>query len=308
MPKHSENSEPQIFDDYNAEDIKFTNLKIVNSNNTVPLDKDSLLWKYGGDLRIGLTGLSAGVLQLMHPAIGRGVAEHSKFFEEPWDRVFRSIPRILGTIYNEDGDGNGHEVRDFHKNIKGFDSEGKAYHALHPETFWWAHATFHNMVEDMIDRFDNKDMTQVEREQLYQETSQWYRRYGVSTRPLPQTYEKYKEKWDEVCENDLELTPAAEKALEIATQRSVERIPQVPSVVWKLGKIPVSEIVYLITVGGLPQNVRERFDIPWSPSIDGTRLKVLELAIRKAAPLRPFVVSYYPTAQKGIKRSEEKTI
>jgi uncharacterized protein (DUF2236 family) len=58
----------------------------------------SMLWRWAGDRRIGLTGLSAGILQLMHPAIGAGVVEHSAFFTDPWDRILRSIPEIIGKV------------------------------------------------------------------------------------------------------------------------------------------------------------------------------------------------------------------
>ena len=35
----------------------------------------------------------------MHPAIGQGLIDHSDFFNDPVDRVFRSLPGILGTVY-----------------------------------------------------------------------------------------------------------------------------------------------------------------------------------------------------------------
>ena len=43
---------------------------------------------------------SVGLLQLMHPSIGAGVLEHSDFFDDPYDRVFRSVPWILGVVYD----------------------------------------------------------------------------------------------------------------------------------------------------------------------------------------------------------------
>src|SRR5437868_7126897 len=100
------------------------------------LRPDTLLWHYAGDWRIGLTGLSAGLLQLMHPGIGAGVAEHSAFFDEPWDRINRSIPQIIDSIYSPDYETTGHRIRDLHKGIKGVDEQGRHYHALDSETYW----------------------------------------------------------------------------------------------------------------------------------------------------------------------------
>src|SRR4029077_19790946 len=101
-------------------------------------------------------GPTIGILQLMHPAIGAGVLEHSNFFGDPWGRIFRSLPRILGAVYDEDAASTGRIVRDFHRDIKGVDDAGRRYHALDPETFWWAHATFQYMVEQVAARFDRR--------------------------------------------------------------------------------------------------------------------------------------------------------
>ena len=149
------------------------------------LGPESLLWQYAGDTRIAFLGGTIGLLQLMHPAIGAGVIEHSNFFEDPFDRVFRSLPAILGAVYDADADDTGRWVRDQHTTIKGVDPEGRRYHALDPETYWWAHATFQFMAEQVVDRFDDRRLSTAEREQLYEEGLTWYRRYGVSDRRGP---------------------------------------------------------------------------------------------------------------------------
>src|SRR5579863_1000796 len=105
------------------------------------LGPDSLLWRWAGDNRIGFLGPSIGLLQLMHPAIGAGVLEHSDFFRDPAGRIERSLPLILGVVYDPPGVPTGATVRGFHRPIKGVDADGRRYHALDPATFWWAHAT-----------------------------------------------------------------------------------------------------------------------------------------------------------------------
>ena len=56
------------------------------------LGPTSLLWRWAGDMRIAFEGGTAGLLQTMHPAIGQGLIDHSDFFDDPVDRVFRSLP------------------------------------------------------------------------------------------------------------------------------------------------------------------------------------------------------------------------
>src|SRR3954453_3429379 len=119
-----------------------------------PAAPGSLLWRYAGDQRLGFTGLSAGLLQLMHPGIGAGVVEHSAFFTDPWDRIVRSIPEIIGVVYDEDPYATGRRIRNYHRGIEGVDPLGRHYRALDPETYWWAHATFQFAVEQLADRFE----------------------------------------------------------------------------------------------------------------------------------------------------------
>ena len=95
------------------------------------LGPGSFLWRWAGDNRLGFTGLAAGILQLMHPGLGAGVVQHSAFFTEPWDRIFRSIPEIIGVIYDgPEAEATGLRVRDYHRRISGTDDQGRRYSAL----------------------------------------------------------------------------------------------------------------------------------------------------------------------------------
>jgi uncharacterized protein (DUF2236 family) len=274
------------------------------------LGPDSLLWRWAGDTRIAFLGASIGLLQLMHPAIGAGVLEHSDFFGDPYGRVFRSLPRILGAAYDgPDATNTGRQVRDFHRTIKGTDAKGRRYHALDPETFWWAHATFQYMTEQVADRFDGHRLTPSEREQLYQEGVEWYRRYGVSDRALPRDRAAFQEKWDHYCAEVLELNEAAAWVLDSLREPVLSAEPLLPphlGVLRPLARVEpvrlsVFRVVRLSAFGGLPSVVRERFAIPWT-GVDTLSLRGLELAVRRAWPLLPESVRWQPRALKGWQR------
>jgi uncharacterized protein (DUF2236 family) len=80
----------------------------------------SVLYESYGD-RLGyLCAGPTGLMQLMLPALGRGVEEHSAFYDEPLDRLLRSVPQIVSIIF--DGDlrpTQAARVRDLHRDIKG---------------------------------------------------------------------------------------------------------------------------------------------------------------------------------------------
>ena len=50
------------------------------------------------DARSLFPGGSAGLLQLMYPPLGAAVAAQSDFFDDPFGRVYRSIPQIWACL------------------------------------------------------------------------------------------------------------------------------------------------------------------------------------------------------------------
>jgi uncharacterized protein (DUF2236 family) len=209
-----------------------------------------------------LPGSAAGILQLMHPGIGAGVAEHSAFFDDPFDRIYRSIPQIWATIFAPDAQRRGHELRDVHRDIKGTDHRGRRYHALDPETFWWAHATFTWEIFRSVELFHLRAPSAAEAEQLYAETVTWYRRFGISARPVPADYGAFRSKFSQVCREILEVTPAAERALSFG-------LADIPGQPW--GPIPLQGLLRpiaapaaeILVLGCLPDEARRRVGKPW---------------------------------------------
>ena len=263
-----------------------------------PVGPGSLLWRYAGDRRVGFTGLTAGLLQLLHPAIGAGVAQHSDFFRDPWDRIIRSIPQIMGVIYDPDGEQIGRRVRDRHITIKGTDEAGRKYRALDPETYWWAHATFQWSAETGADRFDAHRLTRSERDELYLDGVEWYRRYGVSMKPVPPDRKAFQVKWDHVLTTVLEPNSAADRALDMALHSRSAELPFLPSWTRILQPLVISPVLRLTAIGGMPPVVRKRFAIPWRPD-EELEYRMLQLAIRELFRNMPAAVRYGPVATKG---------
>ena len=175
---------------------------------TSPLGPDSLTWKYFGDLRTGMMGIWIGAIQNMHPELGAGVEEHSILLREPLQRVARSVYPIMGVVYDGGRAAQtGEQIKQFHHTIKGVDASGRRYHALNPETFYWAHATFFMLVIKVAEYFCG-GLTEAEKRQLFAEHVQWYRMYGMSMRPVPESWDDFLEYWQRVCSDELEINRA----------------------------------------------------------------------------------------------------
>jgi len=236
-----------------------------------PVGPGSILWSIAGDPRSLLPGTAAGIMQLMLPGLGAGVTDHSNFFEDPFDRIYRSIPLIWGSIFASDdaaGDQVGRTIRDFHPDIKGVDHRGERYHALDPDVFWWAHATFTWEFFRTSELYLARPLRRREQEQLYAETVTWYRRYGVSDRPVPATLDAFRKRFDDICRTELELTPAVQWVLDPKANPSARAEPvALGGLLAPLSGLVThlsSELLRLLVYGAMPDIVRRRFEFRWT--------------------------------------------
>jgi uncharacterized protein (DUF2236 family) len=231
----------------------------------LPLGPDSLVWKYFGDNRTYLIGPRPAVLQNMLAELGQGVLDHSVFFSDTAARVKRSIPPIMMTVYGEDDDNPGTRVRDFHRDIKGDmpaeDGVAKRYHALDPDTYFWAHATFVDQVLYFADTFV-KRLTDGEKERIYLESKTWYRRYGVSDRPMPADYAGFQRYWDSMMDDIVVAHPTAQYGVGYVT-KGFPKPKGVSPLAWKLLSPLFNPVAAFITTGGMPPRARDLLGLPW---------------------------------------------
>jgi uncharacterized protein (DUF2236 family) len=266
-----------------------------------PLGPDSLTWKIFGDWRGLLIALWAGSMQNMHPELGAGVEEHSRFFAERWQRLFRSLYPIGGVIY--DGP-RAHqtalEVRGYHNTIKGVDKHGRRYHALNPDTYYWAHSTFFVSTILIGDHFMG-GLTEAQKRQLFDEHVRWYRMYDMSMRPVPASWEEFQEYWDHMCAEVLEDNKATRDVLDIREIAKPVALPWLPDFVWKLVRPLVARNFVWLTVGLYDPAVRERLGYTWSARDEKLhRLsgRLIDFAFRFV----PHDRRYHPRARAGWRR------
>jgi uncharacterized protein (DUF2236 family) len=233
----------------------------LQSGRGAPLGADSLTWQFFADRRMALLGPRAAVLQNMLPALGQGVEDHSVWFEETLARLQRSIPPIFNTVYGADGRAAGHEVRDFHKHIKGKLPDGSPYSALNPSTYYWAHATFVEHVIVAADTFVRR-LTEEEKEQIFAESITWFERYGVSATGTPQTWAEFRDYWDHALAERLVAHRTAAYGVGYTT-KGWPRPGRVHPALWFLVRRPVNTVSSFLTIGGLPPRAREILGLPW---------------------------------------------
>lgn len=242
---------------------------------------DSLIVRYMGDWRSLLPGISAGILQMTHPAISAALVQHSRFLEsrsERDSRIIRSIPQIWGTVlgHSDEQSRRGTDIRDAHRGINGIDHHGSSYRALDPETFWWAHATFTWEIFRSIELFHRRQLTAQERERLYAETRAWYGIYGVTSRPAPKTYAAFVSEFERVSADVLELTPAA--LVVRVGPKYHKRRPNYSRKPRKLMRQLIDDHRGMIGAGCIAPETREKLQIPWTAD-DEKRFRAYRTAV-----------------------------
>ncbi|GJO01037.1 hypothetical protein NJB1907f44_05710 [Mycobacterium marinum] len=267
------------------------------------LGPTSLIWKFYGDVRTQLFGFqrAAGTENCIEQ-LGQGVLDHSVVFSDTLGRAKRTGPPLMRTVYSEDPHGWGRTVRDFHKPIKGTIGDGSRYHALNPELFYWAHATFVDQIFYNTDTFIRR-LSRAEKEQIFEESKIWYGLYGVSDRSQPQTYDEFVAYWDGMLDR---FVP--HKTVLYGTGYLRKGIPgprKLPALIWRILSAPLNAYARLVIVGTLPPQMREVCDLDWNAKKE-RRFQRFAALIRGLNPVLgrlPVRLIYLPWAAQAWTRS-----
>ena len=94
-----------------------------------------------GDASMFIGGLSALLLQSLHPLAMAGVAAHSGYRGDPWGRLARTSRFLAVTTFGSAGDAQRtvDQVRAIHRRVSGVAPDGRPYAASDPHLLAWVH-------------------------------------------------------------------------------------------------------------------------------------------------------------------------
>ena len=93
------------------------------------------------DASMFVGGLSALLLQSLHPLAMAGVAQHSDYRGDPWGRLARTSTFLAVTTFGTSGDAQRavDRVRGIHTRVRGTSADGRTYQASDPHLLEWVH-------------------------------------------------------------------------------------------------------------------------------------------------------------------------
>jgi len=116
----------------------------VKRSDTALFPPDSMIWRVHGDVvSMMVGGVSALLLQMLHPAVLAGVWDHSNFRTDMLGRLRRTARFIAATTYGERAEAETAiaRVRAVHSHIGGTLPDGTPYRADDPSLLAWVHVS-----------------------------------------------------------------------------------------------------------------------------------------------------------------------
>lgn len=147
---------------------------------------DAICWQVHGDFPCMLIGgISALLLQMLHPLALAGVWDHSNFREDMTGRLRRTGQFIAGTTFaaRADADWLIDKVRTLHLKVTGVAPDGRPYAASDPALLTWVHvAEVHSFMAAHL-RYLNPQLSLTDQDRYYAETAQVAIRLGAQNVP-----------------------------------------------------------------------------------------------------------------------------
>lgn len=149
-------------------------LRAVTDPAEAYLDPDAVARRVHGDLPSMLIGgLTALFLQSLHPLAMAGVADHSRYEDDPLGRLRRTAAFVGYTTFGTEDEARQaiETVQRVHHRVRGVAPDGRPYSASDPELVTWVHAAEMWSFLAASRRYGTLRLTAEERDRYYAETA-----------------------------------------------------------------------------------------------------------------------------------------
>lgn len=222
----------------------------------------SVMWRINREAVLLGAGPASLLLQVAHPLVAEGVAQHSDFRSDPFGRLRRTLRTTLDLVF---GDGATAEravrrLNRVHAGVRGPTGEEAArltgadsYRALDPELLLWVQATLIVTSVEAYRRWVG-EVTDAEADRFWHEARGVGVRLGIPLRLSPADWPALLAYWDRMLAPDGPIQVTAE-ARSMAPLLVRPPIPLAPG--WAV------DVLALPGLALLPPRIRDAYAIPW---------------------------------------------
>jgi uncharacterized protein (DUF2236 family) len=250
-------------------------------------------------------GGRALLMQLAHPKVAAGVADHSRFQEDPFGRLYRTMSTMWSIVFDERSEAVAalERVESIHKKVHGIvlGSEtlhaGARYDAFDQELLLWVHATLIDSAMIAYDRFV-EPLREADRKNYYSDSRKLACLFGIEETIIPSGLTEFEQYMKQMLTGDMiAVGPTARSlARDILYARP-----------WLFK--PAGPLFRFVTAALLPEKLRHGYELNWSTHKEKIFL-LLASAIRSTLPLVPSPLRIVPNAraaEKAFRRQSRLT-
>lgn len=200
-------------------------------------------------------GGRALLLQIAHPAVGRGVVEHSDFANRMMDRLHATMTFVYASVYAtpEEFAAVRRSVNRAHAPVRAAAAgDAPSYNAFDPQLQLWVAATLYATMIDLYERFFGQ-LPRADAERIYREFTVLGSALQVPPDAWPRTRAEFDVYWRDTVAG---LRPTKD------TKRVARQILYPSAIPWWMRAIfPQAR---LVTVGLLSPDLRRAFGLAWN--------------------------------------------
>ena len=237
----------------------------------------SMAWRIDGEALVLAGGTAALLMQLAHPAVAAGVAQHSDFQADPFARLRRTLNASYAVVFGTTSRAERaiRRMNAIHGAVRGAIPEGgERYDARDPSLLLWVHATLVDTALRVHDTYVAR-LSAAEQQAYHAESRQIAIRLGVPADVVPETLVELRAEMLRSMADGTVRVSATARALASSVLYPT-RFP--PRAVWDVG--------HLISMSVLPEPIRRGYGLSWSPARQRGMDRVGALS-RRLLPLVP---------------------
>lgn len=256
----------------------------------------SMVWRISREPVLLLFGMRALLLQIAHPAVAQGVADHSRYRSDPLGRGIRTFQAVHAMVFGtrESALEAALAVHKIHARVHGSLPDplppgySRDYSANDPQALLWVAAT---LLDSSVLAYELciEPVSEFDKERFYQESKLFGQLFGVPVALYPATWTEFT-KW-------MKKTVAGDN---IVVTQTAKEILQGLLFGTRFARL-LAPVNYAIAAMTLPQKIREQFGLKQTLWVRVTYKSVLMLAIlvMRVIPRRYRAV---PAARRGERR------
>ncbi|HJP64666.1 MAG TPA: oxygenase MpaB family protein [Actinomycetota bacterium] len=249
-----------------------------------PFGRGTVTWRVNLEPVTFLGASRALLLQVAHPLVAAGVAQHSDYTRDPWRRLFRTLDLMvkLGFGSPEVSERQRRRLLATHAQVHGVAPGGVPYRALDPDLMMWVLAT---LIDTSVVTFELVlgPLPAADRERYYQESRGSALAIRIDGAHVPASWPEFEAYVARVVDSELRVTPEA-----MAVARSTFELRRPTGI----GPV-VGRASRLLAAGLLPEPVRIGYGLAWDER-SSRRLDRVLAAARILSRLTPRSVRRLP--------------